>query len=126
MASLPPRGSWTLDLDRVPGPEDWLVVAIGSERLVPVRGCRRDGEDRLGIVVYLVEPPSEEAITLLVRLLADVSHGSAAISGVDAASGEWARSAAARIRAAIGGPARTSRAARSECAAGQAARTVAR
>ena len=57
-----------VDLDRRPGPDDWLVLALGHSRLIPIRTQPAVIRGRLGIVVYADVPPSNRALALLTQL----------------------------------------------------------
>src|SRR4051812_23999558 len=57
-------------LGRRPGADDWLVLALGDDRLVPVRTHPSVLPERLGLVVYADRPPSNRALVLLARVAA--------------------------------------------------------
>jgi hypothetical protein len=93
----PAHGIRAIDLDRSPGPDDWLTIAVGTERLLPVRTDVTPRGDRLGMVVFLDPPPSDDALFLLTRLLVDGTFSSINRQWVDSPSRRWAAQAAARV-----------------------------
>ena len=89
-----------VELDRQPGPDDWLVLALGHSRLVPIRTHPALVAERLGLVVYAEVPPSHRALILLAQLAA----GDAALldpAGDTAENRQWALATASRVAAAL-------------------------
>jgi hypothetical protein len=93
------HGIRAIDLDRHPGPDDWLVIAIGNDRLVPVRTDPAVSTERLAVVVYTDPPPNEDALTVLAQLVSADHPASGKPSGP--ACTRWASEAAARLLAAV-------------------------
>lgn len=102
MTPLQLHGIHAVDLNRHPGPEDWLVLAVGDDRFVPIRMYRSVTGERLGVVVHTEPPPSQDALAVLARLVAE---GGTVYPGVDdhaeASSVRWATEAVARILSAV-------------------------
>ena len=89
-----------VELDRQPGPDDWLVLALGHSRLVPIRPHPSLVTARLGLVVYADVPPSHHALILLAQLAA----GDAAVldpARDTAENRQWALATASRVAAAL-------------------------
>jgi hypothetical protein len=95
------HGIRAIDLDRGPGPDDWLVIAIGSDRLVPVRAGPVLHKGRLGVVVHTAPPPDDEALAVLARLVEDKAAHRASEAYGRGAGTRWAWAVAARLDAAI-------------------------
>jgi hypothetical protein len=103
MKPLQPLGIHAVDLNRHPGPEDWLVLAVGNDRLVPVRTYGSVTRERLAVVVHTDPPPSQDALAVLAQLVAEggILHPGAD-DRVEAPGVQWATEALARIQAAVG------------------------
>ena len=103
MRPLQLHGIHAVDLHRHPGPEDWLVLADGVDRLIPIRTYRSVSRDRLAVVVHTDPPPNQDALAVLARLVAQGGSLNPALGDhVDASSVRWATEAVARILAAVG------------------------
>jgi hypothetical protein len=99
--TLPTHGILAIDLDRDPGPDDWLAVALGSQRLVPVRTARGAGGRRLAVVVRADPPPSNDALLLLARLAATGALRPVDPERTPPPDRRWSEEVAARILAAV-------------------------
>jgi hypothetical protein len=101
MLPLQLHGIRAIDLDRRPGPDDWLVIAIGGERLVPVRTDPSVSKGRLAVVVHTDPLPSEDALTVLARLVSEGAGHPNAGAHSRIACTRWVYEAAIRILAAV-------------------------
>jgi hypothetical protein len=101
MVPLQLHGIRAIALDRGPGPDDWLVIALGSDRLVPVETDPSVRKARLAVVVHTQPPPSHDALTMLVRLVSDGAPSSFSGTRGERSSVQWARAVATGILAAI-------------------------
>ena len=99
--SLQNHGIYAIDRQRGPGSDDWLVLAIGEGRLVPVRTDPRVGKDRFAVVVHADPPPSEDALTLLAQLVSDGGVTPTLGSRAGTPCTRWAVEAAARLIEAV-------------------------
>jgi len=101
-AALAPWADGIIDvgLGRRPGPDDWLVLALGDDRLVPVRTHPSVLPERLGLVVYADRPPSNRALVLLAQVAAGDVAG---LSDTDASRDDvgWVLDAVVRVAAAL-------------------------
>jgi hypothetical protein len=93
-----------LELDRVPTFADWMVLAIGADRLFAIRTDPVLADGRLGVVVRADLPPSNWALTCL----ADLAAGDERLFGAGERSagretGQWLQETAQRIIAAVQG-----------------------
>jgi len=59
-----------IDPGRRPGPHDWLILATGNSRLIPVQTHPVLLAERLGLVVYVDAPPNSRALVMLAQLAA--------------------------------------------------------
>jgi hypothetical protein len=101
MVPLQLHGIHAIDLDRPPGSEDWLVIAIEGERLVPVRTDPALGKGRLAVVVHTDPPPSEDALTALAGLVSDATGQPTSSQYRATVCARWACEAATRVLAAV-------------------------
>jgi hypothetical protein len=97
------HGICSIDLDRSPGRDDWLTVALGAERLVPVRTDFEPEDGPLAVVIPLGPPPSDAALSLLARLIAEGALESPDRGWTDVPTRQWAVTAWGRIIAAVTG-----------------------
>jgi hypothetical protein len=99
MVGLRQHGIRAVDLDRGPGAEDGPVLAVGPDRLDPIRTDPDVSNDRLVVVAHAGPPPSEDALTVLAGLVS----ATAITPTSTAASHRWAREAVDRILVAVAG-----------------------